>query len=112
MSIAIRKRIEHDFLPTALDSIVSAMNDSKDEKLRFEAAKWICEQVLGKPKQAIDPSDDDRSLALTLAHALREAISQRNEALMVPIVDGSVRILGDQPELPAPTLSDDDFPDA
>ncbi len=86
----------------------------QNPRIAFEAAKWIAEMVLGKPRQPIEGDAASKELALTLAQTLRDVLeSNKPEPVYVPVVDGTVRQLGPA-KVVAPTIldSDEDFPDA
>jgi len=66
-------RIEHEWLPKALENIAAAM-DSTNEQVAFTAAKWIAEMILGKPRQPIDADATASEIALALATTLRRVL--------------------------------------
>ena len=73
-----KRQIAERHLTEAFSIVLDTMKNSKSERLKYDAAKFVVESVLGKPKESID---DDREksgeeLALTLALSLKIALEQ------------------------------------
>lgn len=98
-----RQKLADEYLGKALE-VVKATMSSKDEDLRYKAAVWVAEMVMGKPKQAIEQSGGvEAEMARMLAMAYAEHLS--HQAALPPVYDGNVVILGGTTdETPAPEL--------
>ena len=81
-----KRRIAHDHLPKAIDTIVSLLdNEWASLRLKFDAAKWIAEQVMGKSKELIEfNSTSDSEVAVLLAQTLREVLDKEQ---IVKVID-------------------------
>lgn len=91
------RQVLETYLEKALKRIAACL-DSQNDKIAFQAAKWIAEMLLGKPTQPIQAESSSRELATELARALREAIAlARLDRPPEPkIIEGQVRVLGVQ----------------
>lgn len=73
-----------------------------DEKIAWDAAKWVAEMVMGKPKQAIENEGGTEAvMARMLGMAFAEHL--KTQAALPPAIEGNVRILGgptEEPEVP------------
>ena len=91
-SLNSRQKLSDDYLEKALKVVKQTM-DSGDEKLSWDAAKWVAEMVMGKPKQAIETSGGvEAEMARMLAIAYSEHL--RDQAALPPVIEGNIRILG------------------
>lgn len=74
-----KRRIANDYLPKAIDIIATMMVDEKQSpRLRFDAAKWLAEQAIGKPKEMIETvTTPDSELAVLLASTLRNVLDRQ-----------------------------------
>lgn len=81
-----KRRIANDHLPRAIDTIVSLLDDEfASLRLKFDAAKWLAEQVLGKPKELIEMSHaSDSEVAVLLAQTLREVLDKQQ---IIKVID-------------------------
>ncbi len=84
-----KRRIANDYLPKAVDSIVNLLdNDQASLRLKFDAAKWLAEQVIGKPKELIETTttSSDTELAVLLASTLRNVLDSQQH---IKVIDAS-----------------------
>lgn len=82
-TVAIEKsKLTHTHLPRAVSEIVTIMESSKDEKLRFEAAKWIAERILPRA-DTVEAGATMQTIALELARAMRDIISQNGGQVVI-----------------------------
>lgn len=97
------------YLPKAMSRIIYLMDNAHSERIRLDAATWVAEMVLGKPKQEIDDNSTVQATALELAKALRLAIEHNDSASLQSgiVLEGNVRVLGE----PAALMSPDEFPE-
>ncbi len=91
-----RQRLADDYLEKAL-SVVKITMESADEKLRWDAAKWVAEMVMGKPKQEIEQSGGiEAEMARMLASAYAEHLQV--QAALPPAIEDGVYVLGSPPD--------------
>ena len=83
--VLAKKQIAERHLSSAIHVVLDIMHNSVSEKRRFDAAVWIAEMVLGKPKDAANEEHEktDQEIALTLAQTLR-SIADKGESLEPP----------------------------
>ena len=87
-----RQKLADEYLEKALE-VVKATMSSSDEDLRYKAAVWVAEMVMGKPKQAIEQSGGvEAEMARILATAYSEHL--KDQAALPPAIEGNVRVLG------------------
>ena len=89
-------------LAKSIDIINDSM-DSENEQIRFSAARYVIDQVLGKPTQRIE-DDTNRLMAGTaaaLSQTLREVLTAPRPTPTFNTVEGTVHILP-----PGDTLAD------
>ncbi len=94
-----KRQIAERHLTEAFSIVIDTMKNSKSERLKYDAAKFVVESVLGKPKESID---DDREksgeeLALTLAQALKLAIVQNTVEPIEVSIDAPFKELDADP---------------
>lgn len=72
--VLAKKQVAERYLSEAIHTVVEIMQTSVSEKRRFDAAVWLAEMTLGKPKDAVSEEHEktDGEIALTLAKTLRE----------------------------------------
>ncbi len=97
-----RQRLADEYLAKALEVVKSTM-ESADEKLRWDAAKWVSEMVMGKPKQAIE-NEGGAEVVMARMLAMAYAEHLQTQAALPPVIEGNVRILGGPPEEPVEQL--------
>lgn len=99
-----RNKLADEYLGKALE-VVKATMSSSDEDLRYKAAVWVAEMVMGKPKQAIENSGGvEAEMARMLATAYADHLQV--QAALPPAIDGNVRILGGPPDTDHPDTND------
>lgn len=85
-------------VPKSIDRLKAAL-DSDNEKLAVGAARYILDQVMGKPvvqaPESEGPALAAGTAAAILAATLRDQLSAPASTPQLPIVDGTVHILGD-----------------
>lgn len=87
-----RAKLADEYLSKAL-VVVKATMDGKDAKLAWDAAKWIAEMVMGKPKQEIEQSGGvEAEMARMLAMAYANHL--KTQAALPPAIEGGVVVLG------------------
>ena len=88
-----RQKLADDYLQKALEVVKTTM-ESMDTKLAYNAAIWVAEMVMGKPKQAIETSGGvEAEMARMLGMAYAEHL--KTQSAPPPAYDGNVVILGD-----------------
>lgn len=110
-----RKKMENDYLPKALERIYRAIASTND-RIALDAAKWIAEMCLGKPRQPQDgDGGESEGVARILAETLR-ALAERQLPQLPPAA--GVQVLGVTDVIEAPMtearqvpalLQDNDF---
>ena len=92
-----RQKLSDDYLVKALE-VVEATMKGDDPKLKYDAAKWVAEMVMGKPKQAIEQSGGvEAEMAKILALSYAAHLKSLDEA-PAPSFEGGVYVLGPSPE--------------
>lgn len=87
-----RRKLSDDYLELAM-KVVKKTLGSEDEKLAWDAAKWVSEMVMGKPKQEIEQSGGvEAEMAKMLGAAYAAHLGA--QAALPPIREGEVVILG------------------
>lgn len=96
-----RQKLADEYLEKALAVVKSTM-ESADEKLAWDAAKWVSEMVMGKPKQEIEQTGGvEAEMARMLVAAYSE--HRKQQAALPPAIEGNVVVLGGPPpEEPPP----------
>ena len=81
--VLAKKQIAERHLSDAIHTVLKIMHNSKSEKRRMDAAIWIAEMVLGKPKDAAVEEHEKKGqeIALLMAQTLREIASKGNDEL-------------------------------
>lgn len=101
-SLNHRQKLADEYLDKALEVIKTTM-EGIDEKLAYNAAIWVAEMVMGKPKQAIEQTGGvEAEMARLLASAYAEHL--KSQAALPPAIEGGVYVLGD-------TLDDTNSPE-
>ena len=93
-----RMKLADEYLEKALGVLKNTMN-SFDEKVAWDAAKWVAEMVMGKPKQAIE---NEGGTEAVMARMLSLALAghMKDQTALPPSIEGNVRILGGPQEAP------------
>ena len=94
-SLNHRAKLSAEYLEKALKVVEKTMEDS-DHKLRWDAAKWVAEMVMGKPKQEIEQAGGaEAEMARMLTMAYAEHLN--TQAALPPHIEGGVVVLGGPP---------------
>lgn len=87
-----RQKLSDEYLEKAM-KVVKQTLDSIDEKLAWDAAKWVSEMVMGKPKQEIEQTGSvEAEMARMLGMAYAEHL--KGQSALPPVRDGEIRVLG------------------
>ncbi len=75
-----KKQVAELHLSDAIHTVFKIMRISQSEKRRFDAAVWLAEMVMGKPKDAVSEEHEktDGEIALTLAKTLRDLANKNS----------------------------------
>ncbi len=88
-----RTKMADDYFEKAMKVVDKTMSAS-DPKLRWDAAKWVAEMVMGKPKQAIESEGGtEAEMARLLGLAYAEHL--KTQAALPPSIEDGVYILGE-----------------
>ncbi|KKN77064.1 hypothetical protein LCGC14_0364030 [marine sediment metagenome] len=94
-SLNHRQKLADEYLEKAL-TVIKATMEGLDEKLAYNAAIWVAEMVMGKPKQAIEQTGGvEAEMARLLASAYAQHL--QSQVALPPAVEDGVYVLGDTP---------------
>lgn len=87
-----RQKLGDEYLEKAIEVVKNTM-EGVDPKLAYDAAKWVAEMVMGKPKQEIEQTVSvETEMARMLGMAYAEHL--KGQSALPPVRDGEIRILG------------------
>jgi len=89
-----RAKLESEYMEKALTVLDATLKIEDEPKLRFSAAQWIMEMVMGKPKQALE---HEGAVEAEMARVLGSALAhlQSTPAALPPSNSDGVIVLGE-----------------